>query len=244
MAVLQSSAGEQVRDARLRADTSTTTQRPAWFTRRDLLHIGVAAVGVGVVSLADERIARGIQGSTLRSNPGLQNTANFIQRFGDPGALVISASLYVVGTASHRPGLADASLHSTESIIASGAITQVLKLTVGRERPNLSHDENAFAFHPAHGYQTDFNSFPSGHTTAAFAAATAFSDELHRTHAGAAKVATPVLYGVATLVGASRMYNDRHWLSDVVGGALIGHFVARRIESHAHPGARLPVPSR
>ncbi|MEP6780315.1 MAG: phosphatase PAP2 family protein [Gemmatimonadaceae bacterium] len=235
--LVQSVAGAQERDARLRIDSSNTATRPGWFSRRDLLHVGGAAAGVGLISLLDEGAAKAIQRPSLHRSSFVRNSANAVQIAGDPGALAISVSLYVVGVASHRPGLADASLHATESIAVSGAITQLLKLSVGRERPNLSADQNAFAFHPAKGYKADFNSFPSGHTTAAFAAATAFSDELRRTHPQAARIASPALYSIATLVGVARMYNNRHWLSDVAAGALIGHFVAHRIESHAHYAA-------
>ena len=206
----------------------------AWVSGRDFLHIGLATASVGVLSLADESVGKSLQRSSARGNTTIQHAANFIQTAGDPGALLISASLYVVGAATHHNGLADASLHSMESIAVSGAITQVLKLSIGRERPNLSHDENAFAFHPFHGNHPDFNSFPSGHTTASFAAAAVFSNEIRRLHPSAGKITTPLLYGVATLVGVSRMYNDRHWLSDVAGGALIGYFVGDRITKHAH----------
>ena len=46
------------------------------------------------------------------------------------------------------------------------------------------------------------------------------------------------MYGGATLVGLSRMYNNAHWASDVTLGAAIGTFsgikVVRFNHSHAH----------
>jgi membrane-associated phospholipid phosphatase len=36
-------------------------------------------------------------------------------------------------------------------------------------------------------------------------------------------------YGAAAAVGLSRMALDRHWLSDVVAGAVVGHLVARLV---------------
>ena len=214
--------------------TATTRAKPAWVTSRDAAHAGLALLGIGVLSLADESVAKLMQRPALQNQPALHHAANTIQTAGDPGALITSASLYVIGSIAHKPGLADAGLHSTEAIVVSGAITNLAKVVIGRARPNISNDENAYQFHPTRG-QTDYNSFPSGHATAAFAAATVFSTELRRTHPSAATVATPLVYSVATLVGASRMYNNRHWLSDVVTGALVGHFVGARITAHAHP---------
>lgn len=233
LTIVRASAGAQ--DSTVRAQPYELRARPAWFSRSNAAQAGFGIISLGVVSLADERIAKALQQSSARRNSSVQHSANVIETAGDPGALLASLTLYVVGAASHHNGLADASLHSTESIIASGAVTQLLKFGVGRARPNLTHDDNAYEFHAFHGNHTDWNSFPSGHTTASFAAATVFSSEISRLHPGAAKVTTPLLYGVATLVGASRMYNDRHWLSDVVAGALIGHFVGDKITSHAHP---------
>ena len=215
-------------------DTRDSTDRgpkPAWVSRHDLAHAGGAVLAIGLISLADASIARSTQRPSLQNNHALNNAANAIQIVGDPGALLLSTSLFVVGRLSHHQGLASASLRSTEAIIASGAVTQLLKLSIGRARPVVTADKDAYAFHPFHGSQTNFNSFPSGHTTAAFAAATVFSTEIRYAHPSAAKFTTPLLYGLATAVGGARMYNDRHWLSDVVGGALIGHFVGRKITS-------------
>lgn len=216
------------------SDSTPLRARPAWFSRRDLRPTSEAIVALGILSLTDEHVARFSQRPTLQQSGALSHAADGIQLVGDPGALLTSASLYVIGRVAHKPNISDASRHSLEAILASGAITQLLKLGVGRVRPNVSHDWNAYMFHPAHGNQTDFNSFPSGHTTASFAAASVFSAEIRRLHPHASKYATPALYGIATLVGASRMYNDRHWLSDVAAGALIGHFVGRRIVHRAH----------
>lgn len=65
---------------------------------------------------------------------------------------------------------------------------------------------------------SDFLSFPSGHTATAFASAEFLRQEY--------KDVSPWIgvagYAAATATGALRMYNNKHWLSDVVAGAGMG----------------------
>jgi membrane-associated phospholipid phosphatase len=49
------------------------------------------------------------------------------------------------------------------------------------------------------------------------------------------------MYGGAGMVGASRMYENRHWASDVIVGAAIGTFAGTKVVRyhHSHPGNRI-----
>jgi len=84
---------------------------------------------------------------------------------------------------------------------------------------------------------SDRQSFPSGHTTTAFAAASSVTSEINRMWPKYTWYAAPVLYGGATMVGLSRMYHNKHWASDVVLGAAVGTFSGLKVVrySHAHP---------
>ncbi len=97
--------------------------------------------------------------------------------------------------------------------MASG-VTTVLKYTVGRTRPTHGDSDD---FQPFGGG----TSFPSGHTTLAFAVATAIADETRNGWVDAA------VYGAASLTAYARVNDDRHWASDVLAGALVGHLSAR-----------------
>jgi len=70
---------------------------------------------------------------------------------------------------------------------------------------------------------TEHNSFPSGHTANAFLGAEILHQELKNTH--------PLLsysgYVVASATGVLRMYNNRHWFSDVIAGAGVGILSAK-----------------
>jgi len=106
------------------------------------------------------------------------------------------------------------------SLIASGFIAPTLKLAAGRTRPSGTNDP--YRFRPF----TNHNSFPSGHTTQAFAVATVIAS-----HYPAWWVQV-LSYGSAGLVGYCRLEQNEHFASDVVVGALIGWSVARSVVKH------------
>jgi membrane-associated phospholipid phosphatase len=87
---------------------------------------------------------------------------------------------------------------------------QAGKLLFGRPRPEESLDADGYS--PFSGQAA----MPSGHSAVAFALATSLSDEIHRPWA------TVALYGMATATAWSRVNDNRHWLSDVTAGALVG----------------------
>jgi membrane-associated phospholipid phosphatase len=64
------------------------------------------------------------------------------------------------------------------------------------------------------------NSFPSGHTAQAFAAATF----MHKEYGKQSIWYSIGAYSLATGIGAFRVMNNRHWISDVLAGAGIGIF--------------------
>lgn len=94
------------------------------------------------------------------------------------------------------------------AILASGAVTQVVKVLVGRVRPE------DILVHP------DFGSFPSGHSSNAAVIAAALGLIFMRTWVWVAGAAYTVLMML------SRMYLGAHWVSDTVAGMLIGAGVA------------------
>jgi membrane-associated phospholipid phosphatase len=64
----------------------------------------------------------------------------------------------------------------------------------------------------------DYQSFPSGHTSTAFAGAEFMAQEF----TGKSKWYGILGYSIATTTGIFRLYNHDHWLSDVVAGAGYG----------------------
>lgn len=101
-------------------------------------------------------------------------------------------------------------------VLAGSMANEGVNLAVGRSRP--LEGEGAFDFRPFTGHA----SFPSGHTAFVFSVAGGI-DAVTEGWAPAAAA-----YGVATLTGLSRIYHDKHWLTDVATGAAVGTFVSYR----------------
>lgn len=106
-----------------------------------------------------------------------------------------------------------------QASLYAGAITYILKFAIGRSRPYM--EEGRASFHPFGTiFNTENQSIPGGHTTAAFVLSTVISRNVEPTWL---KIAA---YIPAALTFVSRIYQDKHWTSDDFLGAVLGYFVA------------------
>jgi membrane-associated phospholipid phosphatase len=130
---------------------------------------------------------------------------------------------YLMGEVAGSRVLRRVAMQAGRAVIIAGGVTTVLKYTLGRTRP--SGDGESDQFSPFSGS----TSFPSGHTAVAFAVATALADETKDPWTDIA------LYGAATATAFARVNGDRHWTSDVLAGALVGHLSARWLTRRQGP---------
>jgi hypothetical protein len=130
--------------------------------------------------------------------------------YGDtPEQMALSIGTWVLGRVLDKPKLA----HLGMDLLRAQAITEIMvepiKFAVGRERPDGS----------------DRQSFPSGHAAITFAAAAVIERHLGWKHSVWA-------YGIASYVAASRLHDNKHYLSDVVFGAAVGSIAGRTVTRH------------
>ncbi len=171
-------------------------------------HGVIAAGGVSALMLLDRPVQHFAQHN---SGPGADHVASVFRHFGQPEVYgTITAGLLATGLATHKPGITRAGGRLMTTMLIAGVTSSVGKFAFGRPRPDQSLDLDGFV--PFSGQAA----MPSGHTTMAFALATSLADEIHRPWA------TVGLYTVATGVAWSRINDNRHWLSDVAAGALVG----------------------
>jgi membrane-associated phospholipid phosphatase len=124
---------------------------------------------------------------------------------GMPFSVGASAALMTLGAAMQRPCLGTLGSELLQAQLIGAGWTIALKQAVQRDRP------------VGNGL-----SFPSGHTTTAFASATVLQRRFGW------KAGIPA-YGVATYVAASRVEMKRHYLSDVAFGAALGIVAGRTV---------------
>jgi membrane-associated phospholipid phosphatase len=182
------------------------------FTWRDAaLGTGFAALTVSMFPI-DRSVARRLQDSTTQANHFLKNASHDIEFVGGPGSVVIGIAMYGVGRLEGWRDVEDLGLHGGEAVAISGGVTVLLKGLAGRARPYVSADTNPHDFSFGRGivHGDGYASFPSGHATTAFAAAAVVTSESQRWWPHATWIVAPVMYGGATLVGLSRMYNNAH----------------------------------
>jgi membrane-associated phospholipid phosphatase len=223
-----------------RDTTHAQTQSP-FFTYKDAVMAAAFVGGTFLMLPFDKRTARQLREPDTKANNFLAHAATGVEVITSPGSYLIGGTLYAVGTLAHANRMADLGWHGTEAVLFAEGVTYVLKGVVGRQRPFLSNGENPERFAFGKGFSSsDWSSFPSGHSSTAFAAAAAVTNETTRWWPHSTWIVGPLMYGGATAVGLSRMYHSRHWGSDVVLGAAIGTFSGRKIVqyAHGHPGNR------
>jgi len=183
------------------SDTLATRNRfPHWT-----IFAGMAGA-TGAALLIDENVSRFM----------VNNQTNFWKSFcrisdmGGEKTIVIPALLITYGTSFliENKRLQRTAEASIKSVLATAIATETLKQTFGRARPYMGL--GAFHSQPF-PFNNDFLAMPSGHTSLAFAIFTPFAETYTRW-----------IYIIPVSVAFGRVYQNRHWVSDVIVGGSLG----------------------
>lgn len=149
-----------------------------------------------------------------RQNPTASALFSVGEFYGSPlGAVAMGGGLYLGGLASGERSTRLSGRAVLESVLYASLLTQALKIATGRSRPCAQRGARDFS--PL-AWTNERRSFPSGHATIAFATSSTLAARARK------PLASVGLFALATLTAAERIYDDQHWLSDVVIGAAIG----------------------
>lgn len=162
--------------------------------------------------------------STFAQNPDInllkdiqsirnQNSDHAFETFSKatyPVSAAIPIGIFGVGLIKKDKDLQRQGLAAGAGLVVSLGTSYVFKKVVDRPRPG-----STYAFILPYAIETD-PSFPSGHTTAAFSAATSLSLTARKWY-----VTVPAYLWAGT-VAYSRLHLGVHYPSDVLAGALIG----------------------
>lgn len=172
--------------------------RPAPSRRAPRPHVEAAPGTLARLRAYDEEILRRVTG---KRHPLTTFLLTVLCRFADPDVVTMAFVVIALGGA---PQLAE---HLCLALVTTAIITQTVKNTVRRARP---HNDIQALVPP------DRYSFPSGHTSAAFAMAMALTAVVPEL--------VPVAILIAFVVGYARLYLGVHYPIDVVVGSAIGLF--------------------
>ena len=202
--------------AQFRDETVDFIKQPVKWEGNDWLKLGLIGAGTILVMQADQPIRDALMKdqSYYKSVP-----VEFGKLWGETYSTAIVAGAFGLhGILADDKTTKKVGFEIIQAALYSGGITSVLKFAFGRARPFMN--KGSADYQPFTLLDDGFHSFPSGHSTLAFALSTVLS---RNAHSSALKV---LAYLPAALTAFSRVYQDYHWTSDCLLSAVVGFVVA------------------
>ncbi len=185
----------------------TSPARLRWADGSWLLPLATVS---GVLFASDKSLA-----TSLSHDPLGVGRYNNVSNYG-VGALVAGgAGFYLWGRITHDEHKRESGMLAGEAAIDGYAANEVLAYALGRERPYQDQGNGTFF--------RGGTSFPSDHSTVAWALASVFAHEYP------GPLTEVFAYGLATGVSLSRVAGEEHFPSDVLIGSAIGWFIGREV---------------
>lgn len=216
--------------------------KPFHMTKKDWGNFGKFAAVTVALGFADEPIQKAALKLRNR-NTAINDVSKYVTNFGGLYEGYTLAGLGAYGFLFKNEKMKTTTLLATQAYITGAALESVLKFVSGRTRPSFyDPGEEAeprflgpFSKTPrdANGKKV-YSSFPSGHTTVAFAAATVYASEYRNT-----PIVPIIAYSAATLIGLSRITENKHWSTDVLVGAAVGFLAGKQVVNNYHRFAKI-----
>jgi hypothetical protein len=199
-------------------DVKHVITAPARWDDAEWHTVGWASLAVVGTALVIDRPLR----DEMHRHTGDNVLITQVERLGAQYAAGVVGGFYLAGALTDDENTRQVAQDSiAASLIASGIITPAIKLVTGRSRPR--DEAGIYHFKP---FSIGNSSFPSGHTTEAFALASVIANHYEETWVSCTS------HSIASLVGLARTYHHAHFASDVVAGAMIGTLVGKSVVAH------------
>lgn len=206
-------------------------------SKKSWLKVGGFALLTAAVSLANEPVHR-FAVRLHNEKKVVADISRHVTNFGGVYEVYTLAAFYAYGLIFKTQKEKTTTVLATQAYLTAGVLSTAGKYLSGVQRPYytdlLSNKKGPIFRGPFYPFkkqldQSDFSSFPSGHTTVAFAAATVYALEYRD------KPLIPIIsYGAATLIGLSRITENKHWPTDVLVGAILGYLSGRQVVNNFH----------
>lgn len=187
--------------------------------------LGILGATAGLIAL-DPHDTPYFQQPSFQQTPAVREFNRVVS--GRNAALAIAAvpvSFYLAGLLTKNSYASQTALLAGEAVASAEIVAAAMKAVDRRIRPSLvgpGGDYSDTWFRQQGPGTASSGSFPSAHTTAAFSVATVFAQR-YRRHRWAPYVA----YGLASVIGFSRVSGRAHFPSDVFMGAALGFSISR-----------------
>lgn len=215
---------------RLGSETIDLVETPFQIENNNfLITLGVAGA-IGLTYIFDKDIQTKLQNT---KSSRLDKTADAGSLVGDPFIhLGLAALVYGGGIAADSQKWKETGEMIGEALILSDASSFLIKEASGRGRPIVTSAKGNFK---PFSFKNDYDSFPSMHTSSSFALASILA-------ATSEHLSTKFLYySTATFVGFSRMYQNKHWASDIILGAAIGELCGRVVINYHTSSSKISI---
>jgi membrane-associated phospholipid phosphatase len=217
-------------------ETGVFFTQPLRWQADDWLTCGAIGAATALSTLSDNAVRYAVRGGTIGVNnpPPAPGNSHYTVPIvaGRIYGEVYSPIIFFAGFASYSLITGDKTTRKIgyelgESALYGGAFVYVMKILVGRSRPLT--DEGPGHFRPSFSIiDDDYHSFPSGHSAVSMVISTVLSRNVDPLWA---KI---LCYVPAAVTMYSRIYQDQHWVSDVVLGGAIGFFFSTWVcDQHA-----------
>ena len=221
------------------ADTGRIWSAPFRIKDRDVAPLIALAATTTFLIAADEDILAGVK-SYADAHGWVHDVGSTVTQLGGLGAFATAGIFYGAGIIFKDERARDTGFLAASAMVQSFLVSHALKGFTGRQRPNYGDGADHWAgpvgFFQRYEKANEglYDSFPSGHAATAFSLATVVALQYrHQTW-------VPILaYTIAAGVSVSRVTEDRHWMSDIVVGAVLGHLIARLVVRNHNKRQRL-----
>jgi membrane-associated phospholipid phosphatase len=208
-------------------DTKLYFTAPVRWDSQDWMYFGGALLAVGASHAFDGRV---------RTHFATANDSQLNGEDRNAWRDALPAVALIAGTGLYASFIDDSDgYRETWSLLEAGvfstATSEVLTLAAGRERPDATSSPNQ--------WRQGGVSFPSVHSSAAFAIGTVFAESGNDEYRWIRRI---IGYGVAVGTSYLRVRDNVHWLSDTVAGSALGIATARFVlnrQDHAQQQASL-----
>lgn len=204
-------------------DTKDVLLFPKRWDANQWITAGTIATATGILIYADDDIQEWTQKNKTSE---LNDISKYLaepwgsNKIYKNYSLITAAGLFSYGLLAHDSKATHCAFSGVKAFFITGALTIIPKTIFGRQRPNVDDGPDYLDWRgPLQG-----ESFFSGHTSVSFAFASVVAEYYKDT-----KWVPILAYTFASMTGLSRIYDNKHWASDVLAGAAFGISIGKLV---------------